>query len=284
MEVCFNTASLALIRADWNRQLQIVGFVPTMGALHDGHASLVKRALLECDRVVVSIFVNPTQFNAKEDFDNYPITLEQDLQMLEEIGIDAVFVPNVEEMYGRNQHVSSVDYGSLTRSFEGAIRKGHFDGVVAIVRKLLTAVDPDRAYFGQKDLQQLGVLKRLGRDEFPAIDIIGCPLVRDVSGLALSSRNVRLDEEHRMKALHLNEAIHEVGLSGLRGDELTSLIQGIKAKLNEIQGMDVEYLDVVDANSFEVWRSEISGAQPHVIIAASVGGVRLIDNCLVTCS
>lgn len=284
MEVCFDITNLNRAKADWKRQEQVVGFVPTMGALHDGHASLVEKAKLECDRTVTSIFVNPTQFNVKEDFENYPITLERDLKMLEELGVDAVFVPQVEEMYGPNLKVASVNYGNLTKLFEGALRPGHFDGVVAIVRKLLATVDPDRAYFGEKDLQQLGVLRRLGREEFPGIAIIGCSLIRDTSGLALSSRNVRLDDESRLKALRLSKGIHTIGNSRLRGDELTEAMEAMTAQLNGIPGMEIEYLDVVDANSFEPWRQEVDGDEPRVIIAAFVGGVRLIDNCPVACS
>ena len=174
-----------------------VGFVPTMGALHPGHASLIEQAAQVCEEVVVSIFVNPTQFNNQEDFETYPLTMDKDLEVAQHAGATVVFAPHVEELYGGDLAVAPVDYGRLTAAYEGQKRPGHFDGVVAVVRKLFSAVEADAAFFGEKDLQQLAVIRRLAEEEFVGLEIVGCPLIRESDGLAMSSRNVRLVGEPR---------------------------------------------------------------------------------------
>jgi pantoate--beta-alanine ligase len=160
-----------------------VGFVPTMGALHAGHASLLRQARTESKLVVLSIFVNPTQFNDSSDYSNYPSTIEPDLELARSEGVDVVFLPEVKNIYGDSAHAETSDYGSLTRVFEGEKRTGHFDGVVTVVRRLFNIVQPQMAFFGEKDLQQLAVIRHLARLEFPSIRIVGCPLIRDADGL-----------------------------------------------------------------------------------------------------
>ena len=183
-----------------------VGFVPTMGALHPGHASLIELAAQTCEEVVVSIFVNPTQFNNREDFETYPLTMDKDLEVAQHAGATVVFAPHVEELYGGDLEVAPVDYGRLTSAYEGQKRQGHFDGVVAVVRKLFLAVEAEAAFFGEKDLQQLAVIRRLAEEEFAGLEIVGCPLIRESDGLAMSSRNVRLVRESRQAALVLHRA------------------------------------------------------------------------------
>ncbi len=261
-----------------------IGFVPTMGALHHGHESLIFEAQKMCDAVVLSIFVNPTQFNKASDFETYPETLEADLQRAERLGVQIVFMPDVEEMYKGNLVVNSVDYGPLTHSFEGQHRQGHFDGVVAVVRKLFEAVDADCAYFGEKDLQQLAVIRRLAQEEFAGLQIKGCALIRDVDGLALSSRNVRLSQEERVKALKLNAWIHALKHTIEAGRSIESALESILTAVKNEEGIALEYLDLVDPENFEPRRSGTDRGEAYAVVAASVGGVRLIDNCRVLCS
>ena len=261
-----------------------VGFVPTMGALHPGHASLIEQAAQACEEVVVSIFVNPTQFNNREDFETYPLTMEKDLEVAEQAGATVVFAPHVDELYGGNLEVAPVDYGLLTSAYEGQKRQGHFDGVVAVVRKLFLAVEADMAFFGEKDLQQLAVIRRLAEEEFVGLEIVGCPLVRESDGLAMSSRNVRLAGASRTDALALHAWLNRVkNAAGNQGD-VQSLLRAIEAEAAEMEGVELEYIDVVNAKSFEPRNDGPFGPEAFAIVAAQVGGVRLIDNCALACS
>jgi pantoate--beta-alanine ligase len=264
---------------DWvinQRQLgRSVSFVPTMGALHPGHISLINKAKAETDVVVASVFVNPTQFNNAEDLEKYPRTLQDDMLLLKEAQCDALFSPSVTEMYPYGQDVVQVDYGNLTSSFEAAHRPGHFDGVVAIVRKLFYAVPADRAYFGEKDMQQLRVIQTLvEREEIP-IQIVPCPTLREQSGLAMSSRNVRLSDEGRKRASAIFASLKSIASAPSKEilqEEIPSQIQ-----LLEKVGIKVEYLSVVDAKTFELPSSDIEN-RLVVLFAGVLEGVRLIDN------
>ena len=261
-----------------------VGFVPTMGALHPGHASLIERAALACEEVVVSIFVNPTQFNNREDFETYPLTMDKDLEVAQRAGATVVFAPHVDELYGGNLEVAPVNYGLLTSAYEGQKRQGHFDGVVAVVRKLFLAVEANVAFFGQKDLQQLAVIRRLAVEEFAGLEIVGCPLVREPDGLAMSSRNVRLVGTSRKDALALHSWLNRIkNTAGDHGDVQT-LLRAIEAEASVMKGVELEYIDVVNATSFEPWNDGPVGPEAFAIVAAQVGGVRLIDNCALACS
>lgn len=266
-----------------SQNLQI-GFVPTMGALHHGHESLINEARKSCDVVVLSVFVNPTQFNTPSDYTTYPATLDADLQCAERAGVDLFFMPDVEEMYQGELEVDAVDFGTLTHSFEGRHRQGHFDGVVAIVRKLFDAVKMDCAFFGEKDLQQLAVIKRLARDEFPGVQIIGCPLIRDTDGLALSSRNVRLSKDDRTRALKLNAWIHELKEGIEAGSSIEETLESVLTSAQQAQSLELEYLDIVNPETFEPRRSGGEKNEAFAVIAAAVNGVRLIDNCRILCS
>ena len=252
-----------------------VGFVPTMGALHDGHAALIRRARKDMGsegHVVVSVYVNPTQFNDPSDFDAYPCTREADMAVARDAGADAVVFPQSDELYpgGVPEQAEVTDYGSLTALWEAAHRPGHFDGVVVVVRRLFSLVRPDRAFFGEKDWQQLAVISELVRREFVGLTIVPVPTVREEDGLAMSSRNVRLSLRDRHVAAVLHGALDAVAES--RGDP--SVLDDQADRLRSM-GWDVEYLAVVDAITLE---PEPKSGGRRVIVAAHWGGVRLIDN------
>jgi pantoate--beta-alanine ligase len=255
-----------------------VGFVPTMGALHAGHRSLVQTARQRSDIVVVSIFVNPTQFGPNEDFSRYPRTLKQDCEMLESEGVDVVFTPTAEAMYPGGAS-TFVDVKGVSERLDGASRPGHFRGVATVVAKLFHIVQPDLAFFGQKDAAQVAVLRKMVRDlDFP-LEIIVCPTVRESDGLAMSSRNRYLSAEERRQALILSRALRAAELQGARGETGTpALLQTMRATLQEESAIRVDYLAVVDPNTLLPIDTAEFGAL--VAIAAYIGNTRLIDNVL----
>ena len=248
-----------------------------MGSLHSGHATLIKAAKTKSDVVVLSIYVNPTQFNNQDDFKAYPKGIQSDLDLARSLNVDVVFAPDTEEVYGGVPNAEPIHYGALTSAFEGSRRKGHFDGVVAIVRKLFLIVSPQKAFFGEKDLQQLAVIQELCRREFRDLEIVPCPIIRDVDGLALSSRNIRLTSKDRLVALELNRTLNRlkaaVNESKGGGVDLNSE----RIALDGNDDLDLEYLAIIDADSFEeVGENKLK--KGHAVIAAQVGSVRLIDN------
>lgn len=253
-----------------------IGFVPTMGALHDGHASLFDVARESCATVVASIFVNALQFDQQSDLERYPRPLEQDLEVCREHGVDVVYVPDHETMYP-SDFSTVVSVGRLGRILEGAHRPGHFDGVATVVTKLLAAVRPDVAYFGQKDLQQVAVIERLNADLDLGVEIRTEPTVRDDDGLALSSRNVRLSETARRQALAIPRAL-EFARDAARstGASPTEVSRSMNEQLTAT-GLKVDYAIVLDADSFQ--ESDSITDRSVALIAATVDGVRLIDNC-----
>lgn len=253
-----------------------VHFVPTMGALHAGHSALIEQARKEAGdlgEVVVSVFVNPTQFNDPQDFEAYPVTRDRDEALAVEAGADAVVFPSASEMYpeGLPNQVDPADYGALTELWEAAHRPGHFDGVVAVVRTLFSLVQPARAYFGEKDWQQLAVVTELAHREFPELVIVPVSTVRESDGLAMSSRNVRLTEGDRAKATQLYRALTDLSSSS----ETAEAIERLSEALGET-GFDVEYLAVVDGATLAPKAHPRSG--DRAVVAATIGGVRLIDN------
>jgi pantoate--beta-alanine ligase len=255
-----------------------VGLVPTMGALHPGHLSLVRAAQKSCDAVAVSIFVNPTQFGPKEDFASYPRNFEQDCQTLEAAGVDVVFAPSVEEMYPPGAS-TFVEVGGLSDRLDGASRPGHFRGVATVVAKLFHIFAPDVAFFGQKDAAQVAVLRRMVRDLRFAVQLEVCPTLREPDGLALSSRNRNLSEGERRQALVLYRALSAVE-KRFQGGEVDSgkLVGEAQRVLMEEPGVQVEYCRIVDPETLE----DVSDARPGslVAVAARVGATRLIDNLL----
>ena len=273
-------AALRLQSERWRAAGLSVGLVPTMGALHAGHRSLVARARAECDRVVASIFVNPRQFTAEDDLARYPRTLSADLAALGEEGVDAAFVPESGSMYPPGFATSVSVGGQLTHTLEGACRPGHFAGVALVVAKLLVAARADRAYFGAKDAQQCAVVRRLAEDLDTGTQIVVCPSVRDADGLALSSRNVHLSVGERAQALALPEGLAAAARLLAAGERDASALAGAAAAVLALSpGLAVEYVAVVDPDSFEPV-GRVTG-QARILVAARIGRTRLIDTlCL----
>ncbi len=261
---------------EWKAKGLKVGFVPTMGYLHEGHESLIRKASEENDRVVVSIFVNPIQFGPKEDLSTYPRDLDRDSKLCERLGADIIFHPENEEMYFKD-FSTFVDMSGLTAGLCGKSRPNHFRGVCTVVIKLFNIVSPDRAYFGEKDAQQLAVIKRMVRDLNIDIEIIGCPIVREKDGLAKSSRNTYLSIEARKAATILNKSLmlsKEKIQLGERNSEV--IIEIIKEIINSEKLARVDYIEIVDSLSME--RVERIEKSVLVAIAVFIGKTRLIDN------
>ena len=261
---------------EWKAKGLKIGFVPTMGYLHEGHESLIKKASEENDRVVVSIFVNPIQFGPKEDLSTYPRDLERDSKVCESAGADIIFHPENEEMYF-NDFSTFVDMNGLTAELCGKSRPTHFRGVCTVVTKLFNIVAPDRAYFGEKDAQQLAVIKRMVRDLNIDIEIIGCPIVREKDGLAKSSRNTYLSVEERNAATILNKSLtlaKEKIQAGERDSEV--IIKLIQEVINSEKLARIDYIEVVDSLSME--KVERIEKAVLVAIAVFIGKTRLIDN------
>jgi pantoate--beta-alanine ligase len=258
-----------------------VGFVPTMGALHEGHLSLTKLSKNECDLTVVSIFVNPTQFGPNEDFSKYPRTIEQDSSMLESVGTDILFLPDKETMYPTGA-ATFVTVDGVTDYFEGEVRPGHFKGVSTVVASLFNIVIPDIAYFGQKDAQQVAVIKKMVKDlHFPLRIVIG-ETIREADGLAMSSRNRYLSSDERQKSLTLSKTLSLVQDLIVKGKSFEeALLEGKRffAKTGEIT---LEYLDLVDSETFARAASFKEAESITALIAAKVGTTRLIDNVVIT--
>ena len=262
-----------------------IGFVPTMGALHEGHLSLINRAKKENDIVVCSVFVNPIQFNNPADLEKYPRTPEKDIEKLERAGCDAVFMPSAEEMYPEKVE-DHYDFGDLERVMEGACRPGHFNGVAIVVRKLFEIITPNKAYFGEKDFQQLAIINKMVKDLNMKLEIVPCPIVRENDGLAMSSRNVRLNETERAIAPKIFATLNDVA-SKIDATGVTSLQDSMSpaemksyalAKYSEIKEFDVEYVEITDEinlKSIENW-NECEHAR--IFVALQLGPVRLIDN------
>ena len=256
-----------------------IGLVPTMGALHAGHRSLVERARKENDVVIVSVFVNPTQFNNPDDLRTYPRTEEADCAMLEACGVDYAFVPTVEEIYPEPD-TRVFDLGPVAEVMEGAMRPGHFNGVAQIVSKLFALTKPTRAYFGEKDFQQIAVIRRMAELEGFDIDIVPCPIVREADGLALSSRNVRLSAEARAIAPKIRHILLESLNLKAQGMQAAEVAHAVEAAINDVEGLEAEYYQIVDAATMQpISRWEEAGAQGAAGCATVYcGGVRLIDN------
>ena len=254
-----------------------IGFVPTMGALHAGHMSLVNRAVNENDCCVVSVFVNPTQFNNPTDLEKYPRNLQHDEGMLRAAGCSIVFSPSPEEMYNAEEMNSTFefDFGGLDQVMEGKYRPGHFNGVVQVVSKLFSLVRPDRAYFGEKDFQQLAIIHRMVKlMNFP-VKIVDCPIVREESGLALSSRNERLNTQQRENAVKISEVLFE-SRNFVPEKSVNELIRWVIDSINKVEGLEVEYFEIVDAATLQAidkWNDNCVGC-----ITVYCGDVRLIDN------
>ena len=253
-----------------------VGLVPTMGALHAGHASLVKRSVAENDVTVVSDFVNPTQFNDLNDLAKYPRTLDADCRLLEACGVSFVFAPSVEEIYPEPD-TRQFSFAPLDTVMEGIYRPGHFNGVCQIVSKLFDIVKPDRAYFGEKDFQQLAIIREMVKQMHFPLQIVGCPIVREADGLALSSRNARLSEEQRAQALKMSQTLF-ASRDYAATHSVDETKQFVEEAIRQAPGLELEYFELVDGNTLQSIASWDDTAYAVGCITVYCGEVRLIDN------
>ena len=263
------------------RQGKTIGFVPTMGALHAGHAALVQKACSENEICVVSIFVNPTQFNNAEDLQKYPRTLEKDTTLLESLGVHFVFAPTAEEMYSAEEMQArfSFDFNGLDEVMEGKMRPGHFNGVVQVVSRLFELVRPTRAYFGEKDFQQLAIIRHMVEhstlsSNFNNLKIVGCPIVREASGLALSSRNERLSDNEKQTAVAISQTLI-ASLEWAKTGSLEEVQKRVIDTINAIDGLEVEYFEIVDKTTLQPTTTFDNAIG---CITVYCGPVRLIDN------
>lgn len=263
------------------RQGKSIGFVPTMGALHAGHASLVKQACAENAVCVVSVFVNPTQFNNKEDLLKYPRNIKKDAELLADLGVDFVFAPTPEEMYSQEemQQEFAFDFAGLDQVMEGKMRPGHFNGVVQVVSRLFDLVQPTRAYFGEKDFQQLAIIHHMVErsslsERYTGLKIVDCPIVRENSGLAMSSRNERLSEQEKQIAVAISKTLFD-SLQWAKTASVKEVQQRVIDTINNVDGLEVEYYEIIDKNTLQptdVWNNAVG------CVTVYCGPVRLIDN------
>lgn len=280
MILCHTTEELASAVMQAKQQGKSVGFVPTMGALHDGHLSLVRQAQRQSDFVVVSVFVNPLQFGEKTDFDSYPRTLGVDARLLTDAGVDVLFAPSVQEVFPAQAKLTEPVPGKIAEGFEGAARPGHFAGMLKVVSRLFDLVQPDYAFFGQKDAQQLALVRQMVAEQISdgrrdPMKVVACETIRDENGLALSSRNSRLSPAE----LEIAGTLYKALVAGSKaGKKRSDIVLAAKAELADEARLD--YLELVDPQSFEIVEQLPAGGG-LLIIAAKVGDVRLIDNLLI---
>ena len=278
MEIIRTTSRLSSLTKEAKAAGKVVGLVPTMGALHAGHLSLIQRARKECEYVVVSVFVNPTQFNNANDLKTYPRTEDADCELLRGAGVDIAFIPSVEEIYPEPD-TRIFDLGEVANVMEGPMRPGHFNGVAQIVSKLFAMVNPDKAYFGEKDFQQIAVIRRMVEICGFDIEIVDCPIKREDDGLALSSRNVRLTPENRAIAPMIYKTLCE-SVAYAKSHTVDETCKMVIDNLNAVDGFEVEYYEIVDPITMQPiheWKESVNGA-PHGCITVYCGEVRLIDN------
>lgn len=257
---------------------KVIGFVPTMGALHEGHLSLIKQALASCDNVVVSIFVNPTQFDNPTDLKNYPRTLEQDVKQIWELNEDIIiFSPPASEMYGNDISSEEFSFDGLEDQMEGKFRKGHFNGVGTIVKRLFEMVEPDKAFFGEKDYQQLLIIKKLVEKQNLNVEVIGCPIHREQNGLARSSRNERLSLDERQTAGFIYQVLQQVR-EDFGTKSATEIKDWVSAKFHNQPALQLEYFEIANADSLVSLIDNDKSQKYRAFIAAYSGEIRLIDN------
>jgi len=264
--------------SQWKKQGLKIGLVPTMGALHIGHESLIKKARETCDKVIVSIFINPTQFGPNEDFDKYPRTLEKDAELCKAHGVDIIFAPSVSEMYPDMDNLTKiVPPQSFQDKLCGKSRSGHFDGVALVVTKLFNITQADVAFFGLKDAQQFFIIKKLVKDLNISIELVGCPIVRDFDGLAMSSRNIYLTPENRQKALCLNKMLKKIQELYIKGEKNVQNAKKEALKLLE-NGVNIEYFECLSTDTLNP-KSDLE-SEILIAIAVKLNNIRLIDNII----
>lgn len=260
-----------------------IGFVPTMGALHEGHLSLIQASKAENSLTISSIYVNPTQFDNKSDLERYPRTLSSDCELLEKEGCDVVFAPSDQEMYpyGQLDIKTSISFGSLEGVMEGKYRKGHFNGVALVVSKLFHIVQPHRAYFGQKDLQQFAVIQQMVNDLSIQVQLTRCPIIREADGLAMSSRNRLLNERERFVASKLHDSLTLAKQMLIDNVPLNEVKNAAIAKICQYKDFKIEYFEVVNASSLQAIDNQSERTNVAICVAAHLGNVRLIDNMII---
>ncbi|MFH0867606.1 MAG: pantoate--beta-alanine ligase [Bacteroidota bacterium] len=276
MKLIYNIFELEQYILFLKKRKKNIGFVPTMGALHKGHISLAAKARAENDVCVCSIFVNPGQFNNAEDFKNYPRSLNSDIELFEQSGTDAVFIPSEEEIYPEPVK-EKFDLGGLDKIMEGRFRPGHFNGVAFIVKKLFNLIKPDRAYFGEKDFQQLAIIKYMVKKLAMPIKIITCPTIRENDGLAMSSRNKRLSAEERMKAPLIYETLLEAK-EKIKKQSVAEVKKWVEMQINSCDLIMMEYFEVADSETLTLADAIDKNKHYNACIAVYVGNIRLIDN------
>ena len=277
MRIFDKTRDLVAFIAGQRQENRILGFVPTMGALHMGHISLINAAKSACDICICSIFVNPNQFNDKEDLKKYPRTPAADIQLLEEASCDVLFMPSVEEVYPKTDN-STYDFGYLDHILEGAHRPGHFNGVAQVVKRLFDIVQPHKAFFGSKDYQQVMVVKSLVKQLHLGIEIVACPILREADGLAMSSRNTLLDAEARILAGKIPVWMNEAAKMLLSGENIQKTKQFIHHQIGMHNSLRLDYFEVCDTNNLSILEDGKDYGSRLALIALFVGKIRLIDN------
>jgi pantoate--beta-alanine ligase len=276
MQVFTNTGSLQDYLSALNPSV-CLGFVPTMGALHEGHLTLVQASLKQCDVTVVSIFVNPTQFDRKEDLDKYPSSLHRDLILLEKEGCQVVFIPDDEQVYGDKVERKIFDFAGLDKVMEGAHRPGHFDGVWTVVRKLFNIVRPDKAFFGEKDFQQLQIIRHRVEKEGIPVKIIGLPIVREADGLALSSRNRRLSLDYRAAAPFIYRTL-KAAKKRFGTENVSSIMDWVRQEFDQHPLLELEYFSIARERDLQEITGDCQDEKCRAFIAVFAGTIRLIDN------
>ena len=277
MRVLTNVNSLNQLLENCRVSNKSIGFVPTMGALHEGHLSLVKLAQKDCDLVVCSIFINPTQFNDSNDLENYPITIEEDIKLLEEQSCDMLFLPNVTEMYPQGLNTKQYQLNGIDKVLEGRKRPGHFDGVCTIVNRLFSIVKPNTAYFGEKDFQQVAVIKQMVNSLALTVQIKTGETIREKDGLAKSSRNTLLSVSQRQKATYVYASLQK--MKSLYGKvDCTQLKEIIKDDFNQVQDMQLDYVEIVKPHNLRPLHGKGIKEEAVALMAVFLGKVRLIDN------
>ena len=274
-----NIDALEQALAQWKSIGFSVGFVPTMGALHQGHVSLIERAISENDKVVCSIFINPTQFNNQEDLVSYPCQIDKDLALLRKVSCDLVFSPDIKDMYPEGNKILKFELNGLDALMEGAHRPGHFDGVCTIVSKLFNLIKPKNAYFGQKDFQQLAIVRQLNKNQKFKINIVGCPIIRDENGLAMSSRNMLLNKKEKLIAAKIYHI-----LTSAKAQFFSNHIENVKLfvikELNAVSAFSIDYVEIVHAQTLQPLNDGEKKEPAVLCIAVFLGSIRLIDNIL----
>ena len=277
MKVVTKIEEISSIITSLKSKQNTIGLIPTMGALHKGHISLVETSVKENYYSVVTIFINPTQFDKKEDLENYPSTIEEDLKLLIDTGCDLVFIPKASEIYKKSIRSDKFYFEGLENEMEGKHRSNHFDGVGTIVKKLFEITQPTRAYFGEKDFQQLQIIKKMTAQEGLAIEIIGCPIYREANGLAMSSRNARLTAQERKEAAFIHKTLQTAALQ-FKTKSISTINNWVKKEFEQHPAFQLEYFEIADEDNLQTIRVKENSKKHRAFIAVYANNIRLIDN------